>query len=323
MSYDISDIINEEYSSLDSTSTPREIKQRRIKKKILEQIILHSNYGISHINLTKIVGVERKTLRNYTKLLIKEKLIVRENIKHGKYYPSTKLHQRKDITAGLIIKSCLRNMFINSDFIMNSPYFKYNEIIFRRKLKEDGTVDNALFSFSNKIGAIVTFAIIESMNPENMIIPSNMTNQKLINYHLENWLNDSISTLVPFLQPLFKECIYNYLECLINKAYRSRSIKDPYGDMIFIEYLVKSSYLLDKEYMSEIHSAFFKVYPNLQDLFQKIKINIPNQLQKIEDNSKKILEKKKQQKKCKHKFISIHNQNDEEIWKCKDCGKLK
>ena len=308
MSDNIFDLVNEEYSHLGSEiSNPRDDRKRIIEKKIMEKILLQNNDGISHGNLAKSIGVDRKTLRNYTKPLIEKKFIVRGNTKQGKYYASTRLHNSKDLIADLIVKAYLRNMFINSDFIVNSPYFIHNENNIRNKLDDDDSVSTALFNFSNKIGALVTYTIIESMNPDNMIAPSNITNNKIINYSLERWLDDAISTLIPVLQPLFKEYIYDYLNCLVNKAIKNRSPEDPDGLIVYLKYLVTSSNILDKECITELHSAFFDIYPNLKYPLDKIRENIPNWLQKDKEDEEQFLVKKAQQKKCNHNYVKWHN----------------
>jgi predicted transcriptional regulator len=327
LSDNIFDLVNEEYSHLGSEiSTPRDDHRRIIEKKIMEEILLQNNDGISHKNLAKSIGIDRKTLRNYTKPLIEKKFIVRENTKQGKYYASTRLHSRKDLIADLIVKAYLRNIFINSDFVIASPYFRSNEKSFRYKLEADSSVDNALFNFSNKIGAIITYTIIESMNPDNRIAPSNINNNKIINYSLERWLDDAISTLIPVLQPLFKDYIAEYLNCLTNKAIKNRSPEDTDEDelTVFVEYLVKSSNILDKECITELHSAFFGIYPNLKYPLDKIREKIPNWLQKLTEDEKKYLEKKEQQKKCSHNYVKWHNPfKVKEDFKCNKCGKFK
>ena len=325
MSNNIFDIVNEKYAQLGSdVSNPREDKRNSIEKKIMEILLLHGDEGISHMYLAKAMGMDRKNLRKYMKSLIEQKLIVRENGKHGKYYPSTRLHQRKDLTADLIVKSYMRNILIDFNFLIESPYFKYHEESFRQVLKKDNSVNTALFNFSNKIGALVTYAIIESLNPEN-IIGQDMTNKKIINYNLERWLDDAISTLVSYLQPIFKEYIYEYLDCLIKKASKNTSAELPYGDfLVYQDYLINSSYLLDKECIDELHSAFFDIYPNLEDPLQKIKTNIPIILQKMKEDRKKLLEKKEKQLSCTHKFNKWYNPStDKTTFKCVKCDKLK
>jgi hypothetical protein len=162
------------------------------------------------------------------------------------------------------------------------------------------------------------------LNPENKI-GQNMTNKKLVNYNLERWLDDAISTLVSYVLPIFKDYIYEYLDCLIKKASRNTSAEVPYGDiMVYQDYLLNSSYLLDKECIEELYSAFFNIYPNLENPLQKIKTSIPSLLQKIKENREKLLERKEKQKSCTHKFIKYHNPSiDKTIFKCDKCEKLK
>lgn len=328
---DIFNIIKEEYDHLGPGILPREDQKRNIKKKILFEILSNSISGISHKELSKSLGVDRKTLRKYIKPLIQQKLVEREVGKHGKYYPSNQLHQHKDLKAYFFSAAYLNNFFIKhymkgdlkDDLIIDSPYFKYNKTDFQKKLETEQGVGNALFNFSNKIGALITFLVIESMNPDNMSIP-NISNQDIINYRLTKWLEDAISVFVPVLQPLFKDYIYNYLDCLLNKAIESRSPEDPDGLMASIDYSIKSPNILDRDCIDELHASYFQVYPNLQYPFMKINENFPNWLQKIEERSQKNFQKKEQQLKCSHNFVNSYNKfKDKKVLKCNKCEKLK
>ena len=173
------------------------------------------------------------------------------------------------------------------------------------------------------MGALLTYAIIESMNPDNMIA-EDVTNHNIINYMLKRWLDDAVSTLLPFLQPLFKEYISEFLHCLVNKAINNRSPEDPDGLTVFVKYLVDSSNILDKECITELHSAFFDIYPTLQFPLKEFKKDIPNLLQKIKEDEEKYLAKEEQQKKCIHNFVKTHIQfKDKMVTKCNKCNKFK
>src|SRR5687768_17852951 len=74
-------------------------------------------------------GIDRKTLRNYTKPLIEKKFIVRENTKQGKYYASTRLHSRKDLIADLIDRKSTR---LNS----SHGYISYAVFCLKKKKKK-------------------------------------------------------------------------------------------------------------------------------------------------------------------------------------------
>ena len=319
---DLYNYIKKEYDHLKPNLLPKQDSKRIVEKNILLEIYFKNEKGISHTNLAHILKIDRKTLRVYIQPLIEKNLVEREPGKHGKYFPTQNLRQRKDIMAFFLIRASISMFFNEKDFIVNSPYFLFDENDLKQKLETEYFVGNAIFNFSNKIGAIITYLVIESMNPENNIA-SGESDHDIINIKLKYWLEDAISEFLPILQPLFKEYVYNHLDCLITKSKNKISKKDPHGLTAFVDYLFKTPNTFDKDCIDELHSAFFEIYPNLNRPLNKIKEYYPKWLQKIEQEEKEFLQGKEQQKKCSHNYEYYKRGGTKKILKCKKCNKIK
>jgi hypothetical protein len=176
---------------------PSQDKARKKEDKIMGVIAAHSLGGISHIELAQIVGLNRKNLTSYMKRLMKKRLVLRGRGKQGKYFPANKDYRATTMTAELFSKACAARILHNSDFAIRSHFFK---------VLESDELENALFTFSNKIGAIITYLLIQSMNPSNKFMGDTKHDEEK-DLEIERWVDDAISSLRPILLPEFKEYI--------------------------------------------------------------------------------------------------------------------
>ena len=64
------------------------------------------------------------------------------------------------------------------DLRIKSPFFRRNE-----------QIENALFEFSNKVGAIITYILIQAMNPLNKF-SDNTKNPVEGDLNVETWIDD-------------------------------------------------------------------------------------------------------------------------------------
>ena len=321
---DIYDMMNIQYDE-QTTNNTSELRRSNITKDILLNILVREDTGISHGDLANIINIDRKNLRKYTKELIDKKLIVRDG-KRGKYYPATRLHKNKDVLAELLVKLYTKKIFSKEDFFVDSPdYFIYFEKAFQQKIRENQKdyVKDMLFNFSNKIGSLITYLLIESINQENELTKG-IKDTEIINLRLKRWLDDAVSSIIPVLHPLFKEQIISNLDCITNKCLKNRNSKDQLGLQYYLEFLVLAPYLLDKECVDELKSKFFSVYPSLEEPIKQIKSNIPKLIKKKVEDNKEILRKIQRQKECKHCFVKHYNPYiDREVFRCNKCEKYK
>ncbi|HET7284950.1 MAG TPA: hypothetical protein VFI70_09720 [Nitrososphaeraceae archaeon] len=74
---------------------------------------------------------------------------------------------------------------------------------FLRNMVTDKSLEYSLVMFSSKIGAIITYLLIQSMNPDNKIM-GDTKNDEEKDLNVQRWIDDAISSLRPILLPVFK-----------------------------------------------------------------------------------------------------------------------
>jgi predicted transcriptional regulator len=162
--------------------------------KILEVVTANRENGIAHEKLARIIRIDRKNLRKYMSRLITRGLVVRGSGLRGKYYPAIKEHRQTSMSAEILGQVLASTILDDIDLKIKSP-------LFRRSEQE---IENALFDFSNKVGAIVTYILIQAMNPLNEF-SGNTKNSIGRDLNVETWIDDVITTLRPALLQCIKE----------------------------------------------------------------------------------------------------------------------
>jgi hypothetical protein len=76
------------------------------------------------------------------------------------------------MTAELFSQACVARVLHNRDFAILSHFFK---------VLDNDELKNALFTFSNKVGAIITYLLIQSMNPSNKFMDDTKDDEKDLN----------------------------------------------------------------------------------------------------------------------------------------------
>ena len=66
-------------------------------------------------------------------------------------------------------------------------------------------IEHALFEFSNRVGAFITYALIQAMNPDNNKMSLSTKGQDEI---VKKWAQNSISRILPFLVKNFNDFVY-------------------------------------------------------------------------------------------------------------------
>jgi hypothetical protein len=87
----------------------------------------------------------------------------------------------------------------NEEFPLNSPYIETGIV------DNDDNLDRSLFKFSNVVGAIIKYLIIQSMDRSNEILGRDAKNPREQDINVERWFSDGLSTLGTHLLILFKE----------------------------------------------------------------------------------------------------------------------
>ena len=139
--------------------------------------------------------------------LIARGWVLREPGLQGKYYPATKEHRGMSAKAEILGEVVASRILVNNDFQMQSPFFK----------RSDQKIENALFEFSNKIGAVITYLLIQSMNPCNGI-GEDTKNAIEKDLNIEIWIDDVLTSLRSALLPCIKENLVYFWKVLVKVA---------------------------------------------------------------------------------------------------------
>ena len=191
----------------------------------------------------------------------------------------------------------------NEDFQINSPYF--------RNTKVDNSLDLTLFDFSNKVGTIITYLLIQSMNPENKVT-GNATNDEEKDLNVERWIDDAISSLGYVLLPLFKERIRVPLTMATIQDSHVDSDDSSIYERAGLEFLAdirdRPQYTMKQKLISELMGSFSNSYPNIARELEKIDKSTLQQLAARElDHFEHVKRRRIQQNKCKHNYEPLLN----------------
>jgi predicted transcriptional regulator len=297
---------------------------RRREKQIMGIIWANSENGIHHGDLARKVGINRKNLAPYMRRLIMKGLVVRSIGKQGKYYPSTKENRDTFVTANILGEAVASHMLEGyKSFPIDSPYFN-------NKITNDiSPLDHALLIFSNGIGAIITYLLIQSMNPSFDIPGRDAKSGKDKDINVNRWFIDAISALRDILLPLFKQ----YISCpliLSNKNYANEDgTIDLYGFGIdFLKQILSPSYIYDEKYAARLNASLFRTYPDVYSYLDWVKSRLPVGV--FWETNHREYEKISQwyQKKCRHKYTlpsnkSLSTKYKNNLLHCSRCHKNK
>jgi predicted transcriptional regulator len=296
----------------------RQNTTRITEDKIMEVITANRKNGIAHQKLARIIGINRKNLGKYISRLIARGLALRGPGLRGKYYPATKEHRETSISAEILGEVLASTILYDSDLKIKSPFF-------RRSEQEIG---NALFVFSNKVGAIITYLLIQSMNPLNKI-SGNTKNPVERDLNVETWVDDVITTLRPALLQSIKEHVGLYLETLSQGVVNSDGSINYKKDLgAFAKYLYgRPRYELSGAVISELMTTFSTLYPSLSKRFERIRSVLPQLVAEEVEHWEYMEIKLERQKVCGHDYRTPTNKAllekyaDDQIKHCKKCHK--
>jgi predicted transcriptional regulator len=298
----------------------RQETTRKTEDKIMEIITINRENGIAHQKLAQIIRINRKNLVKYMGRLIARGLVVRGSGLQGKYYPATKEHRETSISAEILGEVLASTFLLDNDRNVKSPFFRRSE----------QEIENALFRFSNKVGAIITYLLIQSMNPFNKIsgVTKNSVESDL---NVETWIDDVITTLRPALLQSIKEHIGPYLETLSQGVVNSDGSINYKKDIgAFAKYLYgRPHYQLRYTIISELMMAFSKLYPDLSKELERIRSVLPRLVAEEVEHWEYMGNKLEHQKVCRHEYriptnrALLEEYADDQIKHCRKCHKTK
>jgi predicted transcriptional regulator len=300
---------------------PHEQYVRKTEGRIMEVITAHRDSGIAHLRLAQIVKINRKNLTPYMKRLTSKGLVKRGKGKQGKYYPTTNGNRGTSITADIFSKAAAGMILADKDFPIDSPFL--------RNIVTDSTLEDALFKFSNKIGAIITYFLIQSMNPANKIM-GDTKNDEEKDLNVQRWVDDAISSLRPVLLPLFKELIGSLLTSLYDGCVNGDgSVNLEKGGLAFLSYIYdRPRYTLKEKFITELMYAFSKSYPSITNRLEYIRSQLPVVVAEEISHWKYRSYCSKLQKNCRHDYKPPLNKelvvkSNNRILHCRKCHRTK
>ncbi len=282
---------------------PHEEYVRRMEAKIVKVVLANRDSGIAHLQLAHIVQIDRKNLTPYMKRLIRKGLIKRGKGKQGKYYPATKNYRGPTIAADLLGKGLASVILANEDFPVDSPFFKLTDT--------ETAPEKALFIFSQKVGAIVTYLLIQSMNPDNNIT-YDAKNDEEKDLNVERWIDDAVSSLRHFLLPIFKELsvsLMTYFDSFIRDFTRGDASVDlQKGGLSLLNYKYnRPFYTLEQKFISGLLTAFSNSYPSIAAILEDLLSRLPNAVAREVSSWEYLAYSSKQQSICEHHYKKLPN----------------
>jgi|GEM_PF-6879543 predicted transcriptional regulator len=289
------------------------------KNAILEIIRIYGmRGGVSHNQLSKEVNLDPKNLGPYIKELIKEGLVKKGKGLRGKYSPTEEAFEDQLLNAYLFANN-FRRTILRKDLVVTT-YKKVEYIIpfpsrcrdftiyryyFEPKFDENSELEHSLFEFSNKIGAFVTYFLIQIMDANRTKLTSNRSTDFL----LEEMVRKAVSTIIPYAMSVFRDSVY-------------KSVGEyplTYEDKI--KYLEKRPrYILEKDTINELRRSFVHIYPLMAYELEKIDERLSNELSSFKEHLKYMHKKWKEQEVCKHEYnvpaMTIHGYCGKQCNKC-------
>jgi Winged helix-turn-helix DNA-binding len=255
--------------------------------------------GISHKELAAKVSLDRSNLRKYTNKLMEKGLIRRGQGLQGKYFPTEEPYKDYLFNAFTLGHDFDFNLLkkdedlVLTDKISVAPeyrdftgYRRYYEPKFAKMDK----VERLLFEISNRIGAYITFVLIQAMNPNNYdsTIPSDESDEAA-----EEWVRTAVSQILsPRLLNYFKDAIYKATN------------RYPIGFKAQTEYFKQCPrFRLDRNLLDQVLPAFKDIYPLLGLELEEITNTLPRALDIHKQNLDESRKISRQQKTCDHDWI--------------------
>jgi hypothetical protein len=297
---------------------------RRLEGKIM-MFVIAAQDGIGHLELASKVGINRKNLTPHMRRLIVKGLVIRGRGKRGKYCPASKKYRGMSVTADIFSKAAACTIFEEDrNLPIDSPCFD------GRIIDDNPPLDNALFTFSNGVGAILTYMLVQSMNPSNEIPGRDVMNDEEKDINVYRWFNDRMSSLGDLMLALFKEHIRSELTLSCNNYFNQDGTVDLYraGMDTHKFYFTKPLFTLDEKSIDCLMTSFRKIYPGICAHLEEISSRIPSAVSR--ENSRVQYQRisHRQQNICKHDFrlptnktLSERYQNS--ILHCSKCHKNK
>jgi predicted transcriptional regulator len=300
--------------------------KKEMKNIILEIIMIYGmRGGISQGQLSKEADLDPKNLRRYITELIKEGLVKKSKGLQGKYFPTEDVFNDQLLNAYLFANNFRKNILgkelvITTDrkveYTIPLPSLCRDFTIYRRYFEpnfdEGSEPEHGLFEFSNKIGAFVTYFLIQIMDANRTKLASNRSTD----YILKEMLRKAVLTIIPYVMSVFKDSVYKSVG------------KYPFNHEDKIRHLEKRPrYIFEEDIIEELRRSFVHIYPLMSHELEKIDEKLSNELAAFKEHLKYMRKKWKEQEVCKHEYnvpvMTIYGYCGKQCNKCHHITRIK
>jgi hypothetical protein len=241
-----------------------------------------SEEGISQDEICTLMGIDKKNLKPYLKNLLDDGIIWKEAGKYGKYHVKG-VGYEKGTDAGVVLGELLfrfldNKMLDEQHFIVPTNGHKDFSKYFKTNFYEE-SAEAQLFEFSNTIGSIITYILIQAHAE---------------NFGINNWIDDKMRQIIPEEGYTSERGLFisEWVERACLTLMRTPSIEFD---------LPKD--INDQKYIG----AFKRLYPRIFVELEKIRYELPKEVEKYQNHIEywKMRNEYLRKHICKHNFNPI------------------
>jgi hypothetical protein len=206
-------------------------------------------------------GASLKDIKKAMKgLLVESSIVYRLNdmLTAGQIYRNKRRYYLSYLdaktSAYLFGKRALIDIFVKHNRQMN---------LFRGRISTGNIYQDFLLEFSNRIGAFVTFCILETLNPDNKVIQSSTTQYVDRDTIAKIFIRNCISHLMVFLLIKYRDAINNVVGESAYSLQQEKSIllkKKLYPET---EDRQRQLFVLNQDVINKMLQEFAKIYPDI------------------------------------------------------------
>jgi predicted transcriptional regulator len=298
---------------------------RTEKKQKIQEIVRRYTIkegGIIQRKLLKEINLDRKNVKPSIDELIKEGLIKKDGF-HGKYSSTEKSFDDPLLFAYFFADLFRKNLLKQENLIttkrrLENPFYCIDFTIYRQyfqpKFTKRDKLEHTLFEFSNRIGAFITYVLIQAMNSDAYNI--NLKSSREFDQFVTEWVHKAVLRALPFIIWQFRDSVYKG----INQYPRN------YHE--HVNYMEQGSkFIMSTETINNVTSSFARIYPLVFYEFERIFQNLSSEVESYKLQLEEIREKKEEQEKCEHQFsqpiMTIYGSYARQCAKCNYFKKVK
>jgi hypothetical protein len=301
------------------------VAEKDLEQEILDTIIYYGKSGIPKKVLLEIVKADQSTIYRITrKLELEDKIkTVRQGQRTTYYMNTDNVYIDSTIGASIVNRKYVANIIGQKGIVLANNYQAYPEHIdyatytkyFQPKFSKESKFEEALFEFSNQIGAYITYLFILLSDPRNEIIfpyshkKGNVNNLMNRSELIDEWLRNAISSGLSGMLTKF------WFKFLKNVGLKEKAV--------VVNARPFWNYELDKDSIKILLAAFSRLYPRINHELNGIFDNLPRSIESRKEFVSELEEWYKQQESCEHEWGKPNKKSHvKQCVKCKYVQKI-